>query len=182
MAWRDALMLSAIVDATMALALTDHALGDPEQAIVALDELSDLLEEMSSWNFLAHVQGLRARIDLEQGDLEAASNTLKRIGSVRGTESSFVEEPRVTRIRSLLLHDTPASIVEAQALLQDLAPMAAWALTPGIDSGRIFCAHWCSRLPRTVPCFDSPRGCSGTCPSSRPVRASWILAHRCSSF
>jgi len=123
LAWRDSLKLSGIVDATMALALTDHTLGDPEQAIVALDELSDLLEETSSWNFLAHVQGLRARIDLEQGDLEAASNTLKRIGGIRGTEASFVEEPRVTRIRCLLLHDTPASIVEAEALLQDLAPI-----------------------------------------------------------
>src|SRR5581483_846893 len=114
------------LDSVIALAITQHALGDQERAQDTLCEMADLLSDVASAGPLRLLRSVQARLALARGDIDDAGHQLRLIRDDQTvTFPSFIELPEMTRARWLLLQGTQSSLQDVAAIVAAVSRLAS---------------------------------------------------------
>ena len=110
----------AAIDSLAGLALTYHALGEPDSARATLALLLEYAQDMNEPANLAIACSCQARLSLFQEDTASAARWLQTADLIPDASTMFywIEVPQITQCRVLIAQGTKASLQQAEALLQ----------------------------------------------------------------
>jgi LuxR family maltose regulon positive regulatory protein len=108
-------------DSMIAMAMIEHAQGNPENQGSALADLREFSHERGLTGRLPEIDILEARLDLQSNDVKRAIERMRSIPSEIPTLMLiFLEIPIISKAQALIAQGTVASLQEATQLLEDL--------------------------------------------------------------
>jgi LuxR family maltose regulon positive regulatory protein len=119
---RNTLSRRFVIDTMTGLALTYQALGRPDDAADAIEELAELVRETGTPHHLILAESSRARLSLLQHDVEDAvywADSSHQASSLGG-EFFFLEIPELTRSRAWIASGTADNLTKALGCLAPL--------------------------------------------------------------
>ena len=110
-------------DATLGLALTEYALGDPGAAHQAVDELLRFGDAVQGPHYAGVIRSFKARLLLLGGDVARATHFINMVehSVVQPATVLDIEVPRLTRAQALVAQGSAAALRHALLELSDLA-------------------------------------------------------------
>jgi LuxR family maltose regulon positive regulatory protein len=108
-------------DSMIAMAMIEHAQGNPENKARALADLREFSYERAITGRLPEIDILEARLDLQSNDVKRAIERIRSIPSEIPTLMLvFLEIPIISKAQALIAQGTVASLQEATQLLEEL--------------------------------------------------------------